>query len=269
MINYLIEYSSVGESNNCMLHKKLYKLLMSDGSDECKGAGLSSTTPPQLKANRHWVNGALHLQSVNATFCHWNSLRVAYMTALNFEVWAKPTLLKNKCSFHTRFPLWFSTTSLTATAFSIITVIAMHSFLFASVHLAAMAQCWQIGKNNSGMQMHLFSIPETIRERAICCADTVLLEQQLLWLRVRPRTGQTGCSHALMLLPCFGRLFFYFYLSTSANLILMQLTWYSTLSKDHFYNEISVWKLYLKQTDALENTILLKYKRNTHWDQKW
>lgn len=134
-----------------MLYKKLYKLVMSDGSDECEGAGLFTATPPQLKANRHWVNGALHLQSVNATFCHWNSLRVAFRTALNFEVWAKPKPLKNKCSFHTWFPLCFPTTFLTATAFSIITVIAMHSFLFASVHLAAVAQCWQIGKKNSGM----------------------------------------------------------------------------------------------------------------------
>ncbi len=169
---------------------------------------------------------------------------MAFRTALNFEVWTKPKLLKTSAVF-TRFPLFSyhfpHSDCLQRLLFMNITVIAMHSFLFASVHLAAMAQHWQIGKKNSGMQLHLFSIPEAIGERAICWADTVLLEQQLFWLRLCPRTGQTGYSHTLMLLPCFGRLFFHFYLSKSANLILMQLTWYSTLSKDHLYNEISVW----------------------------
>lgn len=151
---------------------------------------------------------------------------------------------KAECSFHTWF-LLFSYhfphgNCFQRLLFEIINVIAMHSFPVASVHLAAMVQHWQIGKKNFGMQLHLFSIPETIGERAICWADAVLLEQQLFWLCLRPHIAYTSYSHTLMFLPCFGRLFFHFYLSISVNLILMQLTWYSTLSKGHLYNEISV-----------------------------
>ncbi len=84
---------------------------------------------------------------------------MAFRTALNFEVWTKPKLLKNKCRFHTWFPLvsyhFPHSDCFQRLLFVIITVIAMHSFLFASVHLAVMAERWQIGKKNSGMWLHL------------------------------------------------------------------------------------------------------------------
>lgn len=72
------------------------------------------------------------------------------------------------------------------------------------------------------------------------------------------------------LLSCFETLFFQFYLSISANLILMQLTWYSIKRPFIQWNwclntsENYIWNKQRHQT----NTILFKYKRHSHWDQK-
>lgn len=134
----------------------------------------------------------------------------------------------------------------------IITIIATHSFLFASVHLAAMAQLRQIGKKNSGMQLHLFSIPETMGERKPYAGQTRSYWNKSYSDSVCILTPGKWADTPL--LSCFEKLFFQFDLSVSANLILMQLTWYSIkrpfIQRNWCLNTSE--NLYLKQTEASE-----------------